>query len=166
MVAALAADGSGAVTELKAIPPSTPSEAALPTNPSAASGQDEKAVEYNKIVLQGLNKVTGHISRLEGPLGTVMRFGTLEVIAQRCWKAPPEDSPENAGLLEIRELKPGEGPARIFLGWMFSSSPGLSGLEHPVYDITMLSCEAVKDPEKPDTVNNTADSAAKKHIKK
>lgn len=83
-------------------------------------------------------------------MGTVMNFGTLEIIARRCWKAPPEERPENAALLEIREIKAGEGPQRIFLGWMFSSSPGLSGLEHPVYDINILSCEFLSDPEKKD----------------
>jgi hypothetical protein len=110
--------------------------------------EEPAAPEYNTIVVQGLNKVTGHISKLEAPIGTVMRFGNLEIVARRCWKSPPEERPENAGLLEISELKPGEAPQQIFLGWMFSSSPGLSGLEHPVYDITMLACEAREDPEK------------------
>jgi hypothetical protein len=107
----------------------------------------DAVVEYNTIVLQGLNKVTGHISRLESPVGATMRFGTLEIIARRCWKSAPEDQPENAAMLQISELTPGEAPKQIFLGWMFSSSPGLSGLEHPVYDITVLSCEAQENPE-------------------
>jgi len=64
----------------------------------------------------------------------------LEVVARRCWKSLPEDRPENAALLEISELKPDEAPQKIFLGWMFSSSPGLSGLEHPVYDIAVIAC--------------------------
>ena len=112
--------------------------------------ESEPVIEYNKVVLQGLNKVTGRSSKLEGPLGTVMRFGTLEVIARRCWKAPPDERPENAALLEIRELKAEEAPQKIFLGWMFSSSPGLSGLEHPVYDVNVLSCEST-DAEKKET---------------
>jgi hypothetical protein len=119
----------------------------------ALQDEEGKPPEYNTIVLQGLNKVTGHISRLEGPLGTVLRFDNLEIIARRCWKAPPEEQPENAALLDISELKSGEGPAQIFLGWMFSSSPGLSGLEHPVYDITVLSCEVRDEPEKDDKVD-------------
>jgi hypothetical protein len=109
---------------------------------------DDAAPQINAIVLQGLNKVTGHISRLEGPVGTVLTFGNLEIIPRRCWKSSPEERPENAALLDISELKPGEAPSRIFLGWMFSSSPGLSGIEHPVYDITVLSCETRKEPEK------------------
>lgn len=103
---------------------------------------------YNTISLQGLNKVTGHTSRLEGPVGTVMRFGNLEIIARNCWKSAPEDRPENAALLEISELKPGDAPQKIFLGWMFSSSPGLSGLEHAVYDVTVLSCDSKKSDDK------------------
>lgn len=110
----------------------------------------EKPPEYNTIVLQGLNKVTGHISKIEGPLGTALRFGNIEIVARRCWRSPPEDQPENAALLDISEFKPGEGSSRIFLGWMFSSSPGLSGLEHAVYDITVVACEERNDPEKLD----------------
>ena len=113
----------------------------------AESDLDALPPEPNTILLQGLNKVTGHILKLEGPIGTVLRFGNLEIIARRCWKSPPDESPENAALLEISELKPGEAPQKIFLGWMFSSSPGLSGLEHPVYDITVIGCEAKDNPE-------------------
>ncbi len=31
-------------------------------------------------------------------------------------------------------------PDRLFSGWMFASSPALSSLEHPVYDIWVLDC--------------------------
>jgi hypothetical protein len=116
-----------------------------------APPEQKPTPQYNAIVLQGLNKVTGHILKLDAPVGTVMRFGNLEIIARRCWRSNPEDRPENAALLDISELKPGEVPQRIFLGWMFSSSPGLSGLEHPVYDITVVSCEdSSDDPEETD----------------
>ncbi|MDE3016094.1 MAG: DUF2155 domain-containing protein [Pseudomonadota bacterium] len=110
-----------------------------PPSPDA-SKNTQAPDEYTTVALQGLNKVTGHISTLEGPVGAVLRFGTLEIVAHRCWKSSPDDRPENAALLDISELAPGEPPKRIFLGWMFSSSPGLSGLEHPVYDITVLAC--------------------------
>lgn len=99
--------------------------------------------DYEVVVLQGLNKVTGHISRLDGLIGTTLRFDTLEIVPRRCWKSPPDSQPENAAILDIYELKPGEDSKRIFLGWMFSSSPGLSALEHPVYDIMVVNCERV-----------------------
>lgn len=108
---------------------------------------DEKQVESNVAVLQGLNKVLGRVSTFEAPLGTLANFENLEIIVRKCWKAPPDERPENAALLEIREVKTGEAPKQIFLGWMLSSSPGLSSLEHPVYDITVISCEYRKNIE-------------------
>lgn len=105
---------------------------------------EPQSVYTNGIVLQGLNKVTARIQKLDGPMGTVLRFGNLEIIPRRCWKSSPEAQPENAALLEVWELKPGEGPQRIFLGWMFASSPGLLSLQHPVYDISVIACEERK----------------------
>jgi len=32
--------------------------------------------------------------------------------------------------------------SRFFSGWIFSSSPAISALEHPVYDLTLLACFA------------------------
>lgn len=109
---------------------------------------DENIQISNAVLLQGLNKVTGRISKVDGRLGATLRFGNLEIIARRCWKSSPEERPEDAVLLEIRELQMGEASKRIFLGWMFSSSPGLSGLEHPVYDISVVACEFHPDAEK------------------
>lgn len=111
------------------------------TDIAGPAPEESKGSYLNTIVVQGLNKVTGHISKLDAPVGTVVRFDNLEIIARRCWKANPEERPENAALLDVWELKPNESPQQIFLGWMFSSSPGLSGIEHPVYDVTVLACE-------------------------
>lgn len=95
----------------------------------------------NTVIMQGLNKVNGHISRIETRIAGPVRFENIEITPVRCWKAPPDERAENAVLLEIREIKKKAEPQKIFLGWMFSSSPGLSGLEHPLYDIRVLSCE-------------------------
>jgi len=111
------------------------------------SSESEKQVESNVAVLQGLNKVMGRVSTFEAPLGTLSNFENLEIIVRKCWKSPPDEHPENAALLEIREVRAGEAPRQIFLGWMLSSSPGLSSLEHPVYDITVISCEYKKNIE-------------------
>jgi len=99
------------------------------------------------VVLRGLNKVTAKTSRIEAKVGILARFGNLEIVARDCWKAPPTQRPENAALLDIWERKQDAKPTRVFLGWMFSSSPSLSAMEHPVYDITMVECreEAVEE---------------------
>lgn len=99
-----------------------------------------QADPHDIVVLQGLDKVTARVYTLEAPLGAVIRFGTLEIIAQKCDKRPPEETPESAAFLDISEVRHGEPTASLFRGWMFASSPALSALEHPVYDVWVLDC--------------------------
>lgn len=91
-------------------------------------------------VLQGLDKITAQVSRFDAPVGQAVTFGTLSVVVRDCEKSAPEARPENAAFLQIYEDRPGEAPVRRFSGWMFSSIPALSGLEHPVYDVNLLEC--------------------------
>ena len=105
------------------------------------------ALEGSGVLLQGLDKVTARITTIEAPLNKPVRFGTLEITARRCFKRPPEESPESAAFLEIRELREDEAPQQLFVGWMFASSPALSALEHPVYDVWVKDCLNVKSSD-------------------
>ena len=91
-------------------------------------------------VLQGLDKVTARISTFQAPLNRPVRFGTLRITARTCKKTPPEEPPERTAFLDVEDLKPGEAPVVLFSGWMFASSPALSALEHPVYDVWVIDC--------------------------
>ena len=71
-----------------------------------------------------------------------MPFGTLSIEVAACRKAPPEDPPESAAFLKIVDAKPGEAKQRVFSGWMFASSPALSAMDHPVYDIWVIDCSS------------------------
>ena len=104
--------------------------------PFAAKASD---VSMSQVVLQGLDKVTGRLSTMTVNVGEKTQFGALDVYARVCYAHPPEEVPENASFLEIVERKPA-GEAKVFSGWMFSSSPALSAMEHPVYDVWVLSC--------------------------
>jgi hypothetical protein len=95
---------------------------------------------YEVTVLQGLDKVTARVSTINAPIGRLVRFGTLEIIARTCDKRPPEETPESAAFLDIWEARRGEPAASLFRGWMYASSPALSPMEHPVYDIWVLDC--------------------------
>ena len=93
-------------------------------------------------LLQGLDKITARVSKFEAPVGAPVRFGTLLIRVRDCEKKPPEETPESAAFLEIDEVRPGEVNLRVFSGWMFASSPALSALEHPVYDVNVRDCRA------------------------
>ena len=93
-------------------------------------------------LLQGLDKVTARISTITAPVDRPVRFGTLEIVARHCDKTPPEERPEAAAFLQISEVKQGEPIELLFSGWMFASSPALSALEHPIYDVVVVDCVA------------------------
>jgi hypothetical protein len=104
-------------------------------SPMTASTQERTVA-----VLQGLDKVTARISEFNAELGVPVTFGTLEITVQACHKKPPEEPPESTAFIEIREKQRGEPVKLLFSGWMFASTPGLSALEHPVYDVWVLDC--------------------------
>jgi hypothetical protein len=112
---------------------------------SAALAQTQGPVlDYRVAVLQGLDKVTARVSTIRAPLDQPTQFGTLEVVARACRETPPTEPPESAAFLEIHELPPASdvngAPVDLFSGWMFASSPAVSALEHPVYDIWVIDC--------------------------
>ena len=114
---------------------------------STISFSSAKAEPYDTAVLQGLDKVTARVSTVEARIGDTVTFGALEIIVRTCDKRPPEDPPESAAFLDIWEVQPGESAVSLFRGWMFASSPALSALEHPVYDIWVLDCKNTSSPE-------------------
>jgi hypothetical protein len=100
-------------------------------------------------VMQGLDKITARISTFDTPVAKPVNFGTLSIVVRDCEKSAPEERPENAAFIEITENRPGEEKRRLFSGWMFSSSPALSALEHPVYDVNLLECKGAAGPPAP-----------------
>jgi hypothetical protein len=103
------------------------------------------AQERTAVVLQGLDKVTARISEFSAEIDAPVTFGTLEVTARACHKKPPEEPPESAAFLEIRERQEGAPVELLFSGWMFASTPGLSALQHPVYDVWVLDCVVLEE---------------------
>lgn len=104
------------------------------------------AIKGEAVILGGLDKVTGRISRFEVPISKTVKFGNLEIIARTCDKRPPTEPPESAAYLEIREQKDEKTPSTVFRGWMFASSPALSAMEHAVYDVWVVSCKLPAPP--------------------
>ncbi len=142
------------------------------TTPAAvdavASPYQEKDF-VKEVKLQGLNKVTARVSSFNVKEGQIGKFGNLEISLLKCWQAPPEEEPESKALLKIWEQVPGEDKKEIFQGWMFASSPTISAIQHPVYEITVLECVgeppvAAAAEEKPTTPEKAVveDKAPKK----
>lgn len=91
-------------------------------------------------LLQGLDKVTARISTFNAPLDQPVKFGALRITVRTCYKRPPEELPESAAFLEIEDIGADGEAATVYSGWMFASSPALSAMEHPVYDVWVVDC--------------------------
>ncbi len=95
----------------------------------------------NKIaVFAALDKVTARIKRLEVPIDTTIKFGSLKVTPRACFSRPSTETPKTTSFVEVDEILLENKEKRLFTGWMFAESPGISGVEHPVFDVWLTGC--------------------------
>ncbi len=118
------------------------------------------AMQMQGAVLQGLDKITARISTINVAVGQTVSFGSLQITLRACDKHPPEETPESAAFLQIIEQKEGEAPVTRFSGWMFASSPALSAMEHPVYDLWVLDCTGAPPEAAPQPAPEQDESGA------
>lgn len=107
--------------------------------------------EFPRVKLQSLDKGTARTITFDAKVGSTIRFGPLYIRVQSCQKSSPIDQPESAAFLQIWEVDTNKEPQWVFSGWMFASSPGLSPMDHAIYDVWVLDCldydEGKKDVE-------------------
>ena len=99
-------------------------------------------IEGNKLVIQGLDKITARIQTFEVNVGQTHRFGVLDIFVKRCVFSKPIFKPESLAFIKIKDNSDWLAEVK-FRGWMFSSSPALNALENSVYDFSILVCKKV-----------------------
>jgi hypothetical protein len=106
---------------------------------SVQIGDGQATVQANAVHLRGLDTLNGTASDIDMRVGETVRFGHLEITAETC-RVPRDDPQGDAwAFLVIRDVRE-ESPR--FSGWMFASSPALSALDHPRYDVWVASCSS------------------------
>jgi hypothetical protein len=112
-----------------------------PKPPSIVDAQPDAQGVKRLAVLRGLDKITGRASDIGAPIGVPVRFGTLTLTVRYCYTVPPEEPPETTAFVQIDDNPPSAPPKRMFSGWMFASTPALNALEHPTYDVWVITCK-------------------------
>jgi hypothetical protein len=93
-------------------------------------------------VLRGLDKISARVTVVNAPIGKPVMFGRLKIIADYCYKRPPELPPEVTAFVHIDDTRVKDTTkAQIFSGWMYASSPALHAVEHAVYDVWLIDCK-------------------------
>jgi hypothetical protein len=92
-------------------------------------------------VFAGLDKITGRIVSFEVAINETVQFGSLQITPRVCYSRPATEAPQTDVFAEVDEIGEKDKFRQIFSGWMFAASPGLHGIEHPVYDIWLTDCK-------------------------
>jgi hypothetical protein len=98
-------------------------------------------IKHPTAVFSGLDKITGRIISFEAALGETVQFGSLQITPRVCYSRPPTEAPQTDAFAEVDEVLEDHSAHPIFSGWMFADSPGMHGVEHPVYDIWLTDCK-------------------------
>ncbi len=145
-------------------PPGQRQPKGVPGSPATLQPGDEVVTEppAQKIVnkkasFSGLDKITGRIINFDEDIGETVQFGALRVKTDACYTRPATEAANTDAFVEVDEITLQGEVKRIFSGWMFAASPGLHGVEHPIYDIWLTDCKvpdttivsAAPEPAKP-----------------
>ena len=107
-------------------------------------------IENPVAVFSALDKITAVVTTIEVPINKTVKFGTLNVTPRICYTRPPTEAPKTTAFVEVDDVRVNGVKKRIFTGWMFASSPGLHGVEHPVYDVWLINCKTSLTPASKD----------------
>jgi hypothetical protein len=120
----------------------------VPQSPATLQPGDEVVTEppAQKIVnkkasFSGLDKITGRIINFDEDIGETVQFGALRVKTDACYTRPATEAANTDAFVEVDEITLQGEVKRIFSGWMYAASPGLHGVEHPIYDIWLTDCK-------------------------
>src|SRR5438477_3185079 len=131
------------------LPPGQRQPKGVPQSPATLQPGDEVVTEppAQKIVnkkasFSGLDKITGRIINFDEDIGETVQFGALRVKTDACYTRPATEAANTDAFVEVDEITLQGEVKRIFSGWMYAASPGLHGVEHPIYDIWLTDCKA------------------------
>src|ERR1700737_600915 len=129
-------------------PPGQRQPKGVPGSPATLQPGDEVVSEppAQKIVnkkasFSGLDKITGRIINFDEDIGETVQFGALRVKTDACYTRPATEAANTDAFVEVDEITLQGEVKRIFSGWMYAASPGLHGVEHPIYDIWLTDCK-------------------------
>ncbi|MBF9035660.1 DUF2155 domain-containing protein [Rhodobacterales bacterium HKCCE2091] len=86
--------------------------------------------------IRALDKTIGQPTDIEMTLGETVVFGRIAIHMVEC--RYPADNPASDAFAHV-QIADLDGQL-LFDGWMVASSPALMALEHPRYDVWVLSC--------------------------
>ena len=127
----------GTVLALLLLAPPAIAADAPSTQPAAPSPPDTW-VPRTTADLVLLEKLRAQPSAVTLATGQSTTFGSITVTLKSCATRPPDLPQNSAAFLVVTDSKAGAAP--VFSGWVLSNTPAVSQLEHPLYDLRLVTC--------------------------
>ena len=86
-----------------------------------------------------LNKTTNKVSTKDILVTSKISWETLNIEVLYCGSTPPTEISEDYVLIDVYDTINNEN-SNIYKGWMISSSPDVTPLENPIYDLWLVDC--------------------------
>ena len=86
-----------------------------------------------------LNKTTNKVSTKDILVNSKISWETLNIEVLYCGSTPPTEISEDYVLIDVHDTINNEN-TNIYKGWMISSSPDVTPLENPIYDLWLVDC--------------------------
>jgi hypothetical protein len=86
-----------------------------------------------------LNKTTNKVSTKDILVSSKISWETLNIEVLYCGSTPPTEIPEDYVLIDVYDTINNEN-TNIYKGWMISSSPDVTSLQNPIYDLWLVDC--------------------------
>mgnify|MGYP006122068801 FL=1 len=100
--------------------------------------------KVTKVNIVALDKITAKTSDINLFLGETKKFGLLEIKALKCGNIESQYEQGQAAYIQVKDVSDNlSNQVFVFNGWTFSSSTTLNPLDHPVYDLWLVSCDNV-----------------------
>ena len=96
-------------------------------------------IKKESAILKLLDKTSNKVLEKNVKVNSSISLGSLDIKIYSCYSSPPDEVPENYILLEVID-KLNDEKEYIYRGWMISSSPDITPLEHPIYDLWLVDC--------------------------
>lgn len=143
--------------------PTIPIDLLFPNGGAAGVGGKINRVQElagTNVLLYGLNRNSGAHMTFRLNVGQTLNYENLTVSLSACYRSAPTEADESWAYVEVidkgapqlqqiavlaqrdrSKMKELQGPRKVRKGWMIASSPNVTAIDHPVYDLTLLSCD-------------------------
>jgi hypothetical protein len=140
--------------------PLVPMELLFPPEVVSAGPPPVRESRGSAVIVGALDRDARTNTRIRIPTGGQGTYGSLRVRVSGCFMSHPEDSTESWAYVEVTDMgradrkqlavlpqrdrgrvKEATGERVLRKGWIIASSPSVTPIDHPIYDMWLVTCE-------------------------